>query len=123
MIGVRTHDLPLYTLTITLPMRYSFIDNHWIAKYILIRLILSLLFNLFQRLVISILFKSVDLATISILQEELKYGTMQRLIIWKIYCIFHGHNKLISNDMMKWCFILDQHAELDFHSASSQVYG
>jgi hypothetical protein len=34
-----------------------------------------------------------------------------------IFQLFHGKNKLIYNDEV--CFVLDQHAELDFYSASS----
>jgi hypothetical protein len=32
---------------------------------------------------------------------------------------YHGENKLIFNEMMMRCFVLDQHAELIFYSASS----
>jgi len=34
------------------------------------------------------------------------------------YNVYHGKNKLIFNEMMMMC-PLDQHAELDFYSASS----
>ena len=34
-----------------------------------------------------------------------------------IFQLFHGKNKLIYNDEV--CSVLDQHAELDFYSASS----
>jgi hypothetical protein len=35
-----------------------------------------------------------------------------------IFQLYHGKNKLIFNEMMVR-FVLDQHAELDFYSASS----
>jgi len=35
-----------------------------------------------------------------------------------IFQLYHGKNKLIINEMMVR-FVLDQHAELDFYSASS----
>jgi hypothetical protein len=37
-----------------------------------------------------------------------------------IFQLYHGENKLIFNEMMmRFRFVLDQHAELDFYSARS----
>jgi len=37
-----------------------------------------------------------------------------------IFQLYHGENKLIDNEMMRYnCFVKDQHAQLDFYSASS----
>ena len=43
---------------------------------------------------------------------------------WAIFQLYYGKNKLIFNEMNhddddEVCFVLDQHAELDFYSASS----